>query len=43
MKIEMTPYDLKKGRIVYRFLPGAIIPNPSSPSTGEAPSLGTAA
>jgi translation initiation factor IF-1 len=23
VKIEMTPYDLQKGRIVYRFLPGS--------------------
>ncbi|OGJ55754.1 translation initiation factor IF-1 [Candidatus Peribacteria bacterium RIFCSPHIGHO2_02_FULL_52_16] len=46
VKIEMTPYDLKKGRIVYRFLPGAIIPNPNAPPAPpqeETPSLGTAA
>ena len=29
VKIEMTPYDLQKGRIVYRFLPNT----PSSFST----------
>src|SRR3989344_3960234 len=23
VRVEMTPYDLTKGRIVYRFLPGA--------------------
>ena len=22
VKLEMTPYDLQKGRIIYRFLPG---------------------
>lgn len=25
VKVEMTPYDLSKGRIVYRFRPGDII------------------
>ena len=32
VKIEMTPYDLQKGRIVYRFLAGP------PPSQGAAPS-----
>lgn len=38
VKIEMTPYDLQKGRIVYRFLPAqpgrpaGAVPVPSSPS-----------
>ena len=37
VKVEMTPYDLKKGRIVYRFHPndsisstGTVVPPPSA-------------
>ena len=26
VKIEMTPYDLQKGRIIYRFRPGQFLP-----------------
>ena len=31
VKVEMTPYDLKKGRIVYRFGPGTPMEAPSVP------------
>ncbi|MFH0851357.1 MAG: translation initiation factor IF-1 [Candidatus Peregrinibacteria bacterium] len=34
VKVEMTPYDLKKGRIVYRFSPSR--PSPDS-ATEPAP------
>ena len=45
VKIEMTPYDLSKGRIVYRFLaqsagPGAV---PGAPSQPPPPPLPQAA
>ncbi|TSC58703.1 MAG: translation initiation factor IF-1 [Candidatus Peregrinibacteria bacterium Greene0416_19] len=35
VKVEMTPYDLNKGRIVYRFLPGG--PPPTLSQTPPAP------
>jgi len=35
VKIEMTPYDLQKGRIVYRFLSGQ--PVPAFGATGTPP------
>ncbi|MBI1812195.1 translation initiation factor IF-1 [Candidatus Peregrinibacteria bacterium] len=31
VKLEMTPYDLNKGRIVYRFPAGSFGANPQSP------------
>ncbi|MEK7590826.1 MAG: translation initiation factor IF-1 [Patescibacteria group bacterium] len=37
VKIEMTPYDLKKGRIVYRFLPGHL-PPPAAGTPSAVPS-----
>ncbi len=39
VKIEMTPYDLNKGRIVYRFRPGdsAIIPGTTPPPAPTSP------
>ena len=36
VKIEMTPYDLNKGRIVYRFRPGDIMA-PSAPFSAPQP------
>jgi hypothetical protein len=37
VKVEMTPYDLKKGRIVYRFRPGtpesALTESDNTPTT----------
>ncbi|MEQ1849175.1 MAG: translation initiation factor IF-1 [Candidatus Peribacteraceae bacterium] len=36
VKVEMTPYDLKKGRIVYRFrsdAPATLTPESATPST----------
>ena len=33
VKLEMTPYDLNKGRIVYRFSPGSTGTNPSAPAS----------
>ncbi|MBI3331577.1 translation initiation factor IF-1 [Candidatus Peregrinibacteria bacterium] len=38
VKVEMTPYDLKKGRIVYRFLP---VPPGSPSSTPSGSSVST--
>jgi translation initiation factor IF-1 len=39
VKVEMTPYDLSKGRIIYRFLANAPMNNPSaSPDAPAAPS-----
>lgn len=39
VKLEMTPYDLSKGRIIYRFLANAPMNNPSaSPDAPAAPS-----
>ena len=35
VKIEMTPYDLQKGRIVYRFLAGQST-TPPAPGTGPS-------
>lgn len=32
VRVEMTPYDLKKGRIVYRFRPGDVL----GPRPGQA-------
>lgn len=47
VKVEMTPYDLKKGRIVYRFLPEGAGPPPHRPgqrhhSSTPAPNSPTA-
>lgn len=36
VKIEMTPYDLQKGRIVYRFLAGQSTA-PTAPAGSETP------
>lgn len=33
VRLEMTPYDLQKGRIVYRFLPGVPSTTSSQPPT----------
>jgi len=33
VKVEMTPYDLKKGRIVYRFSPNRPPPGPQTEPT----------
>ena len=43
VKVEMTPYDLEKGRIVYRFRSDQVLPidsegNPTTQSPGTAPS-----
>ena len=40
VKVEMTPYDLEKGRIVYRFHPddrSLTGPSPAAGSTGGTP------
>ncbi len=37
VRVEMTPYDLQKGRIVYRFRPGDPLTNPSAPTSDAAP------
>ncbi len=39
VRVEMTPYDLEKGRIVYRFPAQGPIPgsDPVSPSSSPAP------
>ncbi len=39
VKIEMTPYDLTKGRIVYRFLPGAPLTTPYDTPTPTPPTV----
>lgn len=36
VKVEMTPYDLSKGRIVYRFRPGDSLEGPPPDSTPAA-------
>jgi translation initiation factor IF-1 len=33
VRLEMTPYDLEKGRIVYRFRAGEDRPAPASPAS----------
>ncbi len=49
VKVEMTPYDLKKGRIVYRFRPGtpletgSVTPAPSPSPDPTSPPLSSAA
>ncbi|MBI3618763.1 translation initiation factor IF-1 [Candidatus Peregrinibacteria bacterium] len=37
VKLEMTPYDLNKGRIVYRFPAGSTGLNPQSPPPPSPP------
>jgi translation initiation factor IF-1 len=37
VKIEMTPYDLQKGRIVYRFLAGQPIVTSDTPAPAAPP------
>lgn len=37
VKVEMTPYDLTKGRIVYRFRPGDVIGPDGKVVTPSAP------
>ena len=37
VKVEMTPYDLKKGRIVYRFRPGTPMEIPAESSSPTVP------
>lgn len=37
VKVEMTPYDLEKGRITYRFSPNsALQPGASAPTAPKA-------
>ena len=36
VRLEMTPYDLKKGRIVYRFRAGEERSTPGSPPSASA-------
>ncbi|PIR53356.1 translation initiation factor IF-1, partial [Candidatus Peregrinibacteria bacterium CG10_big_fil_rev_8_21_14_0_10_49_10] len=41
VKIEMTPYDLEKGRITYRFRSDQVLPLEGTtvePEVGESPS-----
>ena len=42
VKIEMTPYDLNKGRIVYRFSPSSPAPSPGVAATPPSPPLRSA-
>lgn len=37
VKLEMTPYDLNKGRIIYRFLANAPIPSLQEPASAPTP------
>ena len=39
VRVEMTPYDLKKGRIVYRFRAGEDRPTPGSSIAPSSPSV----
>jgi translation initiation factor IF-1 len=39
VKLEMTPYDLQKGRIVYRFPAGGPAPTLSTPTGKRPPSV----
>lgn len=39
VKLEMTPYDLQKGRIVYRFPAGGPMPTLNQGTAALAPSL----
>lgn len=42
VRVEMTPYDLKKGRIVYRFRSDQLVVDTlNAASTGEPSSTGT--
>ena len=36
VRVEMTPYDLKKGRIVYRFRPGDNMQKPGEAAAQDA-------